>query len=76
MNTNKETIIGSEGFVEKNCGENNCRSDDRDDYHCHDESAPQSTGGMMVSKMFEQFNFYIGLKELHEKMIEEREKGR
>ena len=59
MNTTTKTTIEIEEFIEKSCGENNCRSD-----------------GMMGNKMFEQFNFYIGLKELHEKMIEEREKGR
>jgi hypothetical protein len=53
--TNKETIIESEEFVQKSCGENNCRSDDRDDYHCHEKPAPQSIGGMMIRKMIEQY---------------------
>ena len=77
MNTTiKKTTIEIEEFVEKNYEENNCRPDDRAGCYCHEEPAPQSIGGMMGNKMIEQFNFYIGLKELHEKMVEEREKGR
>ena len=43
-----------------------CCSDGRDDYHCHGEPAPQSTGGMMVRKIIQNY----------ERMIEEHEKGR